>query len=269
MAKDACNRKCESDEGFPYNGDTARWWLRRSAESAHRRAYRNIADFIRASYPRDPRLIVDYACGAGNLLSLLSSRFRHSQLIGLDGSSFLLDVARRRISRLPAACARRISMKEIPLPGLDQRRGSADLVLFCFPNMTPYPGEKQGKPPRTPWSADDRKIAEKLEPDAPDALEWHRRISYDLRRLLVRGGICVRVEYATMQRHELAPEELLRVSFEEGSLDIEVERTKPRPWFRLMASAYFRSRVLEDVYQQTADERDRNGGYLITVLRAL
>jgi len=37
----------------------------------------------------------------------------------------------------------------------------------------------------------------------------------------------------------------------------------------VLASAYFRSRVLEDVYLQTGDERDKNGGYLITVLRAI
>jgi len=43
----------------------------------------------------------------------------------------------------------------------------------------------------------------------------------------------------------------------------------PRQWFRVLASAHFRSRVMEDVYQQTGDRRDKDGGYLITVLRAL
>ena len=79
----------------------------------------------------------------------------------------------------------------------------------------------------------------------------------------------MRVEYATMQRHELSPLELSNVLFEEGSLDSAVDGKKPRQWFRLEASAYFRSRVLEDVYEQTGDERDRDGGYLITVLRAI
>ncbi len=79
----------------------------------------------------------------------------------------------------------------------------------------------------------------------------------------------MRVEYAASQRHEWPPIELQRVSFEEGSLDTEVEGILPRPWFRVLASAYFRSRVIEDVYQQTGDKRDKHGGYLITVLRAL
>ena len=112
-------------------------------------------------------------------------------------------------------------------------------------------------------------IAKSLEPETPHVFEWHRSISFNLRQLLIRDGICVRIEYATMQRHELSRDELMRVAFEEGSLDIDVEGRKPRQWFRLLASTYFRSRVLEDVYQQTADERDKNGGYLITVLRAI
>jgi len=100
-------------------------------------------------------------------------------------------------------------------------------------------------------------------------LLYGRCISHNLRQLLIRGGICIRVEYAMTQRHEWPHRDLLLVSFEEGSLDAEVAGIKPRPWFRVLASAYFRSKVLEDVYHQTGDERDKNGGYLITILRAL
>jgi hypothetical protein len=100
-------------------------------------------------------------------------------------------------------------------------------------------------------------------------LEQGRCISRNLRRLLVRGGICVRVEYATMQRHEWSALELQGISFEEGTLDMNVAGVNPRRWFRILASAYFRSGVMEDVYQQTRQPRDRKGGYLITVLRAL
>jgi hypothetical protein len=96
-----------------------------------------------------------------------------------------------------------------------------------------------------------------------------RSISKNLRNLLVQGGTCVRAEYATTRRHEWSPLELLQVSFEEGSLDTVMDGTKIRPWFRVLASAYFRSRVLEDVFEQTEDERDTNGGYLVTILRAL
>jgi SAM-dependent methyltransferase len=257
------------DKNFLYGGEVGRWWLQRSMNSSHGRAYRNVADFIRASYPRDPKVIVDYACGTGNLLSLLSHRFPNSRLVGLDGSSFLLGLALRRFLRLPRSCARRISLIETALPRLNLLRERADLVIFCFPNMMPASDEAYVLEGGLCPNRDDGAIARCLEPCNPKALEWHRAISYNLWRLLVPNGICVRVEYATMNRDELSPPELQIVSFEEGSLDTRVEGRMPRQWFRVLASAYFRSRVLEDVYQQTEDERDRNGGYLITVLRAV
>jgi hypothetical protein len=94
-------------------------------------------------------------------------------------------------------------------------------------------------------------------------------VALNLRGLLKKGGLCVRVEYGFARRDELAPLDLRRVSFEEGSLAHEACGWRPGDWFRVAASAYFRSRVMEDVYQQTHDRRDRRGGYLITVLRAL
>ena len=269
---------------FSYNDRVGDWWLKRSADCAHRRAYGNIANFIRKSIPRDPGLILDYACGAGNLLSLLCRRFPHSRLSGLDGSSLLLDLAEKRLSRLPRDGIRRISLIETSLPGRISLRERADLVVYCFPNMIPTRTEEKTRGPGFHLGKQDRKIAWSLsrarEPGDDDcaipkprtikrALEYGRSISKNLHNLLVRGGVCVRVEYATTRRHEWSPLELLQVSFEEGSLDTAMDGTKIRPWFRVLASAYFRSRVLEDVFQQTGDKRDKNGGYLITILRAL
>ncbi len=257
---------------FPYNGMIARWWFERTCDRVHERAYRKIAEFIRDSYTQDPKVIVDYACGAGNLLSLLSRRFPNAKLVGLDGSEFLLRMARQHLKALPLACSWRINFIETPLPNMDIVRGQADLAIFCFPNMVAASAAEQH------LSRNDRNIARCLslaegeDDDAPaikSGLEQGRAISLNLRRTLKRGGICVRVEYATVQRHELSPPELTLVSFEEGSLDARVEGITPRLWFRVLASAYFRSRVLEDVYEQTADERDKSGGYLITVLKAV
>jgi SAM-dependent methyltransferase len=270
--------------GFSYNRKVARWWLKRATDDAHKRAYKNIAAFIRASFAREPRLIVDYACGAGHLLAALSRRFPDSKLVGLDGSSFLLDLAERRFLRMPRDRAQRISLIETPLPNLSLLASRADLVVFCFPNMMPSSEEEERSGGAFELSKGDRWVAEKLsladessdeenEPLDPAAiqgtLERNRKISCNLRRLLIRGGICVRVEYATMQRHEWSPLELQRVCFEEGALDSEVEGKLCDQWFRVLASAYFRSRVMEDVYQQTGDKRDKKGGYLITVLRAI
>jgi SAM-dependent methyltransferase len=269
--------------GFSYNSKVGRWWLRHSLDAAHGRAYRKVADFVRASYVQEPGTIIDYACGPGHLLALLSLRFSKSRLIGLDGSSFMLGQALHRFLRLPEDCSKRISLIETQLPDFSLLRRKAELVMYCFPNMIPFPGWQKLNNPAERLGPSDRMIAESLslssegeseewesDPEAGRlALEQGRCISLNLRRMLVPGGICVRVEYATMQRHELSPLELSRVAFEEGSLEFGIDGRKPAQWFRIMASAYFRSRVLEDVYEQTGDDRDRNGGYLITILRAI
>lgn len=262
---------------FSYDGEVGRWWLKHSLDAAHRRAYRNIADFIRDSFTREPGTIVDYACGPGDLLSLLSMQFNKSKLAGLDGSEFMLSLALRRFASLPPECAARISLVKTSLPNMNILHGEADLVTFCFPNMVPS-GEKHPSRNRSCLNESDRQVARSLslaveEGEGAKAnqcgLEQGRCISFNLRQLLSKGGICIRIEYATMRRHELSPLELAHVAFEEGSLDEKVEGILPRQWFRFSASAYFRSRVLEDVYEQSGDERDRNGGYLITVLRAI
>lgn len=283
-----CAKDPEPDPGFSYNGITGTWWLERAANRAHQRAYRNIADFIRESVPRDPRLIVDYACGGGALLFHLSQQFPNSRLIGLDGSSRLLNLAKEYLSGLDPSCAQRVSLIETRLPGRRVDGERADLAVYCFPNMIPFSEEEKAAGPAIPLSSRDQKIARYLatieEPGEEDeeedssptdleeiqhTLEYGRRISRNLRQWLRPGGICIRVEYATSQRHCWSPSVLAQVCYEEGSLDTEVAGLKPRPWFRVLASAYFRSRVLEDVYQQTGDPRDQKGGYLITALRAL
>jgi ubiquinone/menaquinone biosynthesis C-methylase UbiE len=126
--------KTKMGKDFLYNSEVARWWRKRAFDGAHARAYKNISAFIRDSYAREPKLIVDYACGAGNLLFLLSRRFPNSKLVGLDGSSYLLGQALRRMRSLPHDCARRIELIETTLPNMNLLRGQADLAIFCFPH---------------------------------------------------------------------------------------------------------------------------------------
>jgi SAM-dependent methyltransferase len=266
-----------------YDGTIAQWWEKRAHDSAHQRAYRKIADFIHASFPRDPRLVIDFACGAGNLLSLLSRRFARSKMVGLDGSAYLLGLAERKFCRLPPECKQRIVLIHTTLPDFSLLRGQADLVVFCFPNMMPPLGPNI-RTDSSLLSRKDLEIAGRLaisdvtasksrknrdSQSVRQKLEYGRCISQNLRRLLLPGGICVRVEYATTQRHEWSAIELQKVCFEEGALDTKVDGLMPRKWFHVLASAYFRSHVMEDVYQQTGDRLDRKGGYLLTVLRAL
>ncbi len=272
-----------SNRTYTYETIIAHWWQERAGDAPHQYAYKNIAEFLRSSLPREPRLIIDYACGAGHLLSRLSLRFTNSRLIGLDGSANLLELAETRFSRLPRQCVERIALVRTSLPNRNLMRGRANLVVFCFPNMMPFSPE-QGRAATLLLCQKDREIAGILADiavpgqnkrgkaeakDVRHSLEYGRSISLNMRQLLVRGGICVRVEYATTQRHEWSEAEMQRVCFEEGTLDARVDGIKPQIWFRVLASAFFRSRVVEDVYQQTGDERDCKGGYLLTVLRAV
>ncbi|MBZ5496536.1 MAG: class I SAM-dependent methyltransferase [Acidobacteriia bacterium] len=265
-----------------YNEKVGLWWHRQSANSIHRYAYRNIADFIRSSFSRTPRVIVDYACGAGNLLSRLQERFPTSRLMGVDGSSFLLGMARKRLVRQGNGASPHVTLVETLLPDFELPRAVADLVVFAFPNMVPCSAEENGNPCAHQLSRNDRVLARELaDRRAPEsagaedesepicaALIRDRLVALNIRRLLNRGATCVRVEYGNVRREELPELELLRTEFEEGSLDHKVNGIVPDQWFRVVASCYYRSGVMEDVYHQSEDESDKAGGYFITVLRA-
>ncbi len=268
---------------FRYNGRLARWWLYRAEDRFHQHAYRKIAKFIRDSIARPPILIVDYACGAGNLLHCLGRLFPQSRLIGLDGSTFLLEIADRRFSSKCLHPNGKPRLKRAMLPEFALPCVNADLIVFAFPNMMPLPRKAESRLIQRYLRDDDRVTARDLaftvksenddtEEDPKSiqsSLLRNRLISLNLRRLLKRGGLCVRVEYGKAQRHELSPYQLMRVCFEEGAVGADLPGKRQNHWFRVLASSYFRSRVIEDVYQHTGNEQDREGGFVITVLRAL
>ncbi len=99
-----------------YNDKIGWWWFHQAGNSCHRYAYHNIAGFIRSSFSRQPGLIVDYACGAGNLLFRLNRHFPDSELVGYDGSSLLLAMAHRRLSREAATAGNRVGRCSSPRP---------------------------------------------------------------------------------------------------------------------------------------------------------
>ncbi|MCS4537756.1 MAG: hypothetical protein HYY67_02700 [Thaumarchaeota archaeon] len=102
-----------------------------------------------------------------------------------------------------------------------------------------------------------------------DSLLRGKVVSRNLRGLLKKGGICVRVEYAKAERERLTELEQCRLAFEEGSLKTSVNGRKAEKLFDFISSTYFQSKVMEDVYYQTKDETDRKGGYSITMVEAV
>jgi SAM-dependent methyltransferase len=275
---------CELSRGIAaYNETVGHWWLGQATNSSHSRAYGNIAAFIHSSFSKPHRLIVDYACGAGNLLFRLHRRLPDARLVGVDGSSLLLDIARRRLDRLGIGARRHIRLIETLLPNFELPLKRADVVVFVFPNLVPssvgadaHPWEHFLAPddPEMAWELARRRDTEGTRcADHPlnlwAALLRERLIALNMRRLLKKNGICLRVEYGNVPREQLPELELLRIGFEEGSLDQSVNGKVPKQWFRVVASRYHRSSVIEDVHHQSAGECRRPGGYCITVLRAL
>lgn len=264
-----------------YDESLGYWWRSRADNRAHIGAYRRIADFLRDSLPKPPGLILDYACGTASLLPRLHRYFPKSRLFGIDGSGLLLDIARRRIARGRRSARTMVSFMKTPLPNFKLPQAIADVVVYAFPNIVPIransrPAVKHLKPRDLKVA---RILATSRDPNrgmggkAPGSVHVRllcdRLISLNIRRLLKPGGICLRVEYGHVRRDELSEWELLRAEFEEGSLANPVRHWQPEQWFRLSASCFFRSRVIEDVYHQSGDAGDRTGGYFITVLRAV
>lgn len=273
-----------SKGGKVYNKKVGQWWYQQAHDSAHVYAYRNIADQVRSLFTQEPRLIIDYACGPGNLLSRLCLRFPESRFVAIDGSSFMLRVARDRLKRLGRGVPGRVTLVQSKLPNFSLPEYKADLLLFAFPNIVattdeqPYYDQhgyrkaKDAAAARYLSRARDKDSGEEKDQHDPDvlcdSLLTAKVISRNIRGLLKKGGICLRVEYANGRLDQLSRLAQQRSAFEEGSLK-KVKGYKPKQLFKLLHSSYFRSRVMEDVYHQTRDKTDQKGGYLINVLRAI
>jgi hypothetical protein len=102
-----------------------------------------------------------------------------------------------------------------------------------------------------------------------DSLLTDNIIATNLRSWLRKGGFCIRADYSNAPRHELTQLVQRRLAFEEGSLGVSVNRHWAKQHFKRMDCFYCRSTVLEDVYHQTQDEDDKEGGYLVTTLKAI
>jgi hypothetical protein len=61
----------------------------------------------------------------------------------------------------------------------------------------------------------------------------------------------------------------LATLFEEGSLNARQSRLKPQKFFELLSSQYYQSAVIRDVYDQTKDIDFLEGGYLVSLLKAI
>jgi methylase of polypeptide subunit release factors len=262
------------------------WWRRQSHNRAHALAYRTIATFMSTLRLSARPTILDYACGSGSMLIRLFRQFPKARLIGVDGSGVLLEQARRRLRRLNRNALDRVEFIETQLPDFTIKKGLADVVVFTFPQIVVHPDEQEHydrhgykHPADTVVGKALAKMREPEPEDEPpgnqgpesifDELMTNRVIARSQRRLLKDGGLCVRVEYSNSNREGLTQLVQDRTAFEDGSLERAYGGRKSEQFFKYLWSEYHRSRVIEDVYHQTRDKSDMEGGYMISVLRVI
>ncbi|HEY4672798.1 MAG TPA: class I SAM-dependent methyltransferase [Nitrososphaerales archaeon] len=267
-----------------YDGKVGRWWGQQTDNRSHAYAYSNIANYIRSFLQNNPNLIIDYACGPGNLLLRLPGLFPHCRFIGMDVSALMLELAKKRLARLGTNTSGQIGLLKTELPNFTLPQGKTSVVIFCFPQIL-WGSDQERYDENGYRHEDDAEVAKFLaaprksktkdkwaSDDAQmllDSLLRGKVVSRNFRGLLKKGGICVRVEYGKAGREKLTELEQYRLAFEEGSLETSMNGRKAEKLFDFISSTYFQSKVMEDVYYQTKDDTDRKGGYSITMLEAV
>lgn len=256
-----------------YDRHVGRWWMQRTSGIAHAEAYANIARYVARHAGKRSGLLVDYACGAGLLTRQLVAALPRWHFLGLDGSRTMLRLAEVWARRNGPSVAS-LEFRLAKLPDFALPRHKADLVVFAFPNI--ITGARERRHCEAVYGMDRvlaRLLAEKREQAGEhvlyDQLFMNRVIARNLRRLLRKGGLCVRVDYSQGSRRELERFDRVATAFEEGSLSAGQGGRKPEKFFDLLYARYYPSDVIRDVYEQTKDEDFLEGGYSISLLRAI
>lgn len=266
-----------------FEGFLADWWLEKSNDPAHRRAYRNISSKMHQTLTEagiaSPEFIVDYACGNGAILTSLANRFPETNIIAIDGSRKMLSLAK---SALQQAALHKSDIQFIhsPLPNFSLGKQQADVVLFLFPNITI--SSKERRSIRKQMNADPLSLKaarflakwNEIESDyqadeCMDDILDARAITSNIHQILKKGGLWFHVEYANAPRNQWDEIDQITTLFEESAWPVSIGKTEIHREFCLIKSLYFRSSVMLDVYEQSGDPEDRNGGYIISVLKSL
>jgi len=275
-----------------YDNQIANWWIDRTQDKAHQQAYRDIAELIFAKSKLGnlkPKFIVDYACGSGSLFPHLERLFPESFIIGIDGS---LELLKQMAHNHPNAeivnsqdafneSGPKFRLVHSALPNFqDFESHQADIALLSFPNLLPddelvevfndngYGHEEDNEVAHclARYQEMDPELRNEEEEDPEfhfDELMSARVFSRNLHHLLKPNGLLCRVEYSNCHRSELSQLTKWRSLFSEGALGSSINDTKAEVFFNYQESYYRPSEVILDVYHQTKDEGDKEGGYCV------
>ena len=258
-----------------YNRTVGQWWVDQTRNKAHVAAYKNIASHVARCAQKKSGLLVDYGCGPGLIMKQLVEVLPGWNFLGIDGSKVMLSEAETWVGAKRKKRQATIEFRCAKLPDFSAPAAQADVIVFTFPNIVSVPSERRQFEKRFPKDRDlARLLARKQEKGEKaeelfDQLLMSRVVSRNLRTLLRKGGLCVRVDYSQAERHELGRFDLLSTLFEEGSLNTKQAHLRPQKFFKLRSSQYYPSAVILDVYEQTKDIDFLEGGYLVSVLEAI
>ena len=258
-----------------YNRTVGQWWVDQTRNKAHAAAYKNIASHVVRCAKKNSGLIIDYGCGTGRIMKRLVDALPGWTFLGIDGSQVMLRDAEAWARAKRKKHSVGIEFRCATLPDFSTPAVKADIIVFTFPNML---SPASGRCPFQRLFQEDRDLAwllarkqekGKKATELFEQLFMSRVVSRNLRLLLRKGGLCVRVDYCQGDRHELGRFDQLSTLFEEGSLSTKQAHLRPHKFFKLLTSQYYESAVIRDVHAQTKDQDFLEGGYLISLLQAM
>ena len=281
-----------------YDSEIGEWWINQTKNKSHQKAYENLAKSISHYYKENkikiPKFIVDYACGNGALMVALAKVFPKATIVGIDGSKKLLkNFIKAHPGKADIVSKKNLFVEDhlqfhlIPsnLPNFSLPKEKADLVVLCFPNLIADNNDLEVFNKNGYGNLKDNAVAEMLarfrEMDPEDEVQAYDKeelfdelmtqkvFSRNLRKLLKKGGMHVRVEYANALREDLTYLTNTRSLFCEGALQDSVKDKKATPLFAFQDSEYYESKVIMDVYAQTQDKDDTSGGYHINYFKGI
>lgn len=264
-------------EGFgTYNRKVGHWWMGQTRNAAHAAAYANIASHVVRCAKQDSGLIIDYGCGTGLLMSRLVEALPAWEFLGIDGSKMMLREAESWARSKRKSRSASIEFRRSRLPDFSVSAPKANVIVHTFPNIVTVPGERRQF---EKLFRKDRALAGLLAMKQEgevgdvetlyDSLFMSRVVSRNLRLLLRKGGLCVRVDYSQAGRRDLKRFDQLSTKFEEGSLKAKQSHLQPQKFFTVLSSVYYPSPVILDVYEQTQDPDYLEGGYLVSIMEAM
>lgn len=259
-----------------------RWWHARAKDRAHQRAYRLIAEYIAGKAKKKKGRIIDFACGPGLLIKHLKQQLPGYEIVGIDESKKAIKAAEEY---LPGVLSKKemqdVMLMQHALPNFDLSVGKSDIVIFSFPDFRIDDEEKWVKRWKSVFPEDwdaSKRVSKKLRKlyddfEHADAAELFvkRVANRNLLSLTKKKGLMFRIEYSGCDRDECDPAYLDEMAWYE-CIKPESKRMrnpvrKRLTFARLVDSAFYKSKVILDVYEQTKDEDDKKGGFFISMFK--